>query len=76
MYNLIRLQGDYELLEQLDFSKLNILYRETCNHLDMLNLKESIENGTDTTNLLNVALEDVLFRFIKVGKKNWYWLTN
>ncbi len=69
LYNLIRLQGDYELLEQLDFSKLNILYRETCNHLDMLNLKESIENGTDTTNLLNVALEDVLFRFIKVGEE-------
>lgn len=69
LYNLIRLQGDYELLEQLDFAKLNILYRETCNHLDMLNLKESIENGTDTTNLLNVALEDVVFRFIKVGEE-------
>ncbi|WP_429211951.1 type I restriction endonuclease subunit R [Aeromonas veronii] len=69
LYNLIRLQGDYELLEQLDFTKLNILYRETCNHLDMLNLKKSIEDGTDTTNLLNVALEDVIFRFIKVGEE-------
>ena len=69
LYNLIRLQGDYELLEQLDFAKLNILYRETCNHLDMLNLKESIEQGSDTTNLLNVALEDVVFRFIKVGEE-------
>ena len=69
LYNLIRLQGDYELLEQLDFAKLNILYRETCNHLDMLNLKESIEQGTDTANLLNVALEDVVFRFIKVGEE-------
>lgn len=69
LYNLIRLQGDYELLEKLDFSKLNILYRETCNHLDMLNLKESIEQGTDTASLLNVALEDVVFRFIKVGEE-------
>jgi type I restriction enzyme R subunit len=69
LYNLIRLQGDYELLEQLDFTKLNILYRETCNHLDMLNLKESIEQGTDTASLLNVALEDVVFRFIKVGEE-------
>ena len=69
LYNLIRLQGDYELLEQLDFAKLNILYRETCNHLDMLNLKESIEQGSDTTNLLNVALEDVVFQFIKVGEE-------
>jgi type I restriction enzyme R subunit len=69
LYNLIRLQGDYELLEQLDFAKLNILYRETSNHLDMLNLKASIEQGADTANLLNVALEEVVFRFIKVGEE-------
>ena len=69
LYNLIRLQGDYKLLEQMDFAKLSILYRETCNHLDMLNLKESIERGADNTNLLNVALEDVIFHFVKVGEE-------
>ncbi|QIL91941.1 type I restriction endonuclease subunit R [Microbulbifer sp. SH-1] len=69
LYNLIRLQGECSILNELDFAKLNILYRETCNHLDMLNLKESIEQGTDTANLLNVALEDVIFKFIKVGEE-------
>ena len=69
LYNLIRLQGDYALLQQLDFQKLNQLYRETCNHLDMLNLKESIESSTDTANLLNVALEDVLFMFSKIREE-------
>ncbi|RJG02120.1 type I restriction endonuclease subunit R [Noviherbaspirillum sedimenti] len=69
LYNLIRLQGDYALLQQLDFQKLNQLYRETCNHLDLLNLKESIESSTDTSNLLNVALEDVLFMFTKVKEE-------
>ena len=69
LYNLIRLQGDYALLQQLDFQKLNQLYRETCNHLDMLNLKESIESNTDTANLLNVALEDVLFMFSKIREE-------
>ncbi|PRA52555.1 MULTISPECIES: type I restriction endonuclease subunit R [Pseudomonas] len=69
LYNLIRLQGDYTLLQQLDFQKLNQLYRETCNHLDLLNLKESIESSTDTGNLLNVALEDVLFMFRKVREE-------
>lgn len=69
LYNLIRLQGDYAQLEALDFAKLNTLFRETCNHLDMLNLKESIEHGADTANLLNVALEDVIFKFIKVGEE-------
>ncbi len=69
LYNLIRLQGEYGLLQQLDFQKLNQLYRETCNHLDMLNLKESIESSSDTSNLLNVALEDVLFMFTKVREE-------
>lgn len=69
LYNLIRLQGDYSLLQQLDFQKLNQLYRETCNHLDMLNLKESIESSADTSNLLNVALEDVLFMFTKIREE-------
>lgn len=69
LYNLIRLQGDYALLQQLDFQKLNQLYRETCNHLDLLNLKDSLESSTDTSNLLNVALEDVLFMFTKIREE-------
>ena len=56
-------------MEKLDFQKLNQLYREVSNHLDLLNLKESLEHGTDTTNLLNVALEDVMFMFTKIGEE-------
>lgn len=69
LYNLIRLQGDYEQLQKLDFHKLNQLYRETSNHLDLLNLKESIESASDTSNLLNVALEDVIFKFAKIREE-------
>jgi type I restriction enzyme R subunit len=69
LYNLIRLQGEYSFLEQLDFQKLNLLYRETSNHLDLLNLKDSIEQGSDNANLLNVALEDVIFKFVKISEE-------
>lgn len=69
LYNLIRLQGEYEFLQQLDFQKLNHLYRVTSARLDLLNLKESIENSSDTTNLLNLALEDVLFLFTKIREE-------
>ncbi|MCA7995911.1 DEAD/DEAH box helicase family protein [Burkholderia cepacia] len=69
IYNLIRSRGEDTLLQRLDFHKLNQLYREICNHLDLLNLKESIESGADTSNLLNVALEDVLFMFTKVKEE-------
>ncbi len=69
LYNLIRLQGHYELLEKVDFNTLNIYYREVSNHLALLNLKEKLENSTDTSGLLNLALEDVLFMFEKVSEE-------
>lgn len=69
LYNLIRLQGEYDFLDDLDFAKINVLYRETSNHLDLLNLKNDLESGKDTTNLLNRALEDVIFKFVKIGEE-------
>ncbi|VXA98035.1 Restriction endonuclease subunit R [Flavobacterium sp. 9AF] len=69
LYNLIRLSGNYELLQQLDFHKLTILSREANNHLALINTKEALEQNVDTTNLLNVALEDVLFAFVKIKEE-------
>ena len=69
LYNLIRLQGEYDFLDELDFAKLNVLYRETSNHLDLLNLKNDLESGQDTSNLLNRALEEVIFKFVKIGEE-------
>lgn len=69
LYNLIRLFGHYDLLERVDFKKLAQLYRETENHLALLNTRESLENNIDNTNLLNVALEDVLFHFTKISEE-------
>ncbi|MGZ8946081.1 MAG: type I restriction endonuclease subunit R [Methylococcaceae bacterium] len=69
LYNLIRLSGHFEMLETVDFKKLNQLYNETARHLELLNLKESLQNNVDTTNLLNVALENVLFMFRKVSEE-------
>lgn len=69
LYNLIRLQGEYDFLDELDFEQLNVLYRETSNHLDLLNLKHNLEHGTDNSNLLNRALEEVIFKFVKIGEE-------
>lgn len=69
LYNIIRLFGHYEVLDKLDFQKLPALYYEANNHLQLLNQKESIENDLDNTNLLNVALEDVIFLFKKVKEE-------
>ncbi|MCF7819859.1 MAG: DEAD/DEAH box helicase family protein [Candidatus Pacebacteria bacterium] len=69
LYNIIRLMGHYELLDKIDFKKLAMLYNEAENHLNLVNLKDSLENNSETTNLLNVALEDVIFTFRKVSEE-------
>ena len=69
LYNLIRMKGDYELLEKLEFQKLTVLSREANNRLALINTKEALENNVDTTNLLNVALEDVIFAFTKIKEE-------
>lgn len=68
LYNVIRMFGHFELLEKVDFKKLNELYNEAAHRLELLNLKESLENNIDTVNLLNVALENVIFMFHKVSE--------
>jgi type I restriction enzyme R subunit len=69
LYNLIRLSGHYEMLDKLDFQKITLLAREANNHLALINTKEALENNVDTTNLLNVALEDVVFAFTKLKEE-------
>jgi len=69
LYNLIRLSGNYELLDKLDFHKLTVLSREANNHLALINTKEALETNVDTSNLLNIALEDVIFAFVKVKEE-------
>jgi len=69
LYNLIRLSGNYALLDKLDFNKLTLLAREANNHLGLINKHKAWESNEDTTNLLNVALEDVLFAFTKIKEE-------
>jgi type I restriction enzyme R subunit len=68
LYNLIRFSGRYQLLDQLDFRKLNLLAIEANNHMALLNQRDALENDQEATNLLNIALEEVLFTFRKVSE--------
>ncbi|TCC99981.1 type I restriction endonuclease subunit R [Pedobacter psychroterrae] len=67
--NIIRLKGLDEQLDKLDFFKLNQLLNVAQAQLDKLNLIDNINNEADTTNLLNSALEDVIFLFTKVSEQ-------
>ncbi len=69
LYNLIRLSGDFEMLERLNFKTLSVLSREAERRLALINMKEALEHHVDTTSLLNVALEDVIFAFSKINEE-------
>lgn len=69
LYNLIRLSGNFELLEKLDFRKLSVLSRLTNDRLGLINTRIALENNVDTENILNTALEDVIFAFTKVKEE-------
>jgi type I restriction enzyme R subunit len=69
IYNVIRTLGQFDLLEKLDFKKLKSLSIEANNRLALINARAMLENHEETSNLLNLALEDVYFAFAKVGEE-------
>jgi type I restriction enzyme R subunit len=67
--NIIAING-YEGLEDItDFEVWNRLLHVAQGRLDNLNFVENIGNEEATQNLLNTALEDIVFQFIKVGEE-------
>lgn len=68
LYNIIRFNEYNDLLEKLDFKKLRILSNEVERHISLINQKEALERGTNTTALLNEAIEDIIFVFRKVDE--------
>jgi len=68
LYNLIRLTGNYDLLDKLDFRQFSRLASIANDRMAIIQKRETLESGKEMANLLNVALEDVLFAFTKVGE--------
>lgn len=68
LHNLIRLGGHEELKALLDFAQLRRLHTVAQDALAALNLKRQLDEAPGNAALLNQALEDVVFRFEKVGE--------
>ncbi|WP_159636957.1 type I restriction endonuclease [Sphingobacterium composti Ten et al. 2007 non Yoo et al. 2007] len=66
--NIIALNGYEALGGVADFEVWNRLLIESQNRLDNLNLLESIGKQGESQNLLNTALEDIIFQFVKVDE--------
>ncbi|MDI9311695.1 MAG: DEAD/DEAH box helicase family protein [Limnohabitans sp.] len=67
--NSIALNGYEGFGEILDFQVLGQLLRVAQARLESINLMENVGHNTNSTKLLNVALEDIIFQFIKIGEE-------
>jgi len=69
LYNLIRLSGHHDMLDRLDFHKIAQMARVTNERLALINSREALASSDAVSNLLNIALEEVLFGFTKVKEE-------
>lgn len=67
--NLIAINGYQGLGELKDFRVLNSLLLVAQSRLDSLNFMENIGMTVEAKALLNVALEDIVFQFVKLGEE-------
>ena len=75
IYNIARLLGYTELLERIDFRLISQLLTMVSNRLQLLNLQNAISD-VNSRELLNVAIEDVIFDFRKIGEEELRMLAN
>jgi type I restriction enzyme R subunit len=68
IYNIVRLLGYTEILKKLDFKLLARLLTMVSDRLKLLNLKEALKD-INSQELLNTAIEDVIFIFTKTGEE-------
>jgi type I restriction enzyme R subunit len=68
IYNIARLIGYAELTEQIDIKHLSQLISEVSNRLQLLNLANAV-NDVNSRELLNEAIENVVFQFTKIGEE-------
>lgn len=70
LYNIIRLLWHNDLLNKLDFTRLNAEYQEVLNRLQLVRAQNALDStDIDRQQLLNIAIEDVIFDFHKVGEE-------
>lgn len=68
LFNIAKLFGYEELSDKFDLDNISALYKEVSNRIDLLNLKQSLQNAEDMSAILNLALDEIEFHFKKVSE--------
>ena len=69
LHNILKLKGNIELFKNLNIGNIFKMFNEASSRLNLINTKEKIENTVDTTGLLNIAMEEVMFAFTKINQE-------
>lgn len=67
-YNVIKIMGYSDLLETFAFEKVGKLLAEVEHRIGIVNLNASLASESDTTNILNLALDSIEFVFTKISE--------
>ncbi len=67
--NIIAINGYEGFGELVDFDVLNRLLLVAQSRLDSLNFVENLNSENNNQNILSAALEEIIFKFIKVGEE-------
>lgn len=68
LFNIARLFGYEELADKFNLENITCLYSEVNNRINLINLKQSLQNAEDMKAILNLALDDIQFDFKKVSE--------
>lgn len=68
LFNTAKLFGFDELFDKFDLNNISALYNEVSNRINLINLKQSIQNAEDMSTILNLALDEMDFQFKKISE--------
>jgi len=68
LYNVAKLFGYDELANKFDLDNISALYNEVNNRINLINLKQTLQNAEDMSAILNLALDEIDFQFKKVSE--------
>lgn len=69
LYNLAKLFGYDELVDQFPVENIKSMYNEVNNRINLVNHKENIKNNENISNLLDITLSEIQFNFKEISEK-------
>lgn len=68
LYNIAKLFDYKELSDKFELDNISALYNEVNNRINLINLKETLQNADDMGAVLNIALDEIDFQFKKISE--------